>query len=284
MVSCSTRAVGSCDVAALIDQVAEWIDRRAPRAIPRLGAWNGFFRTYVARPLDALDVEDAPPPSAPVPPEPLTEVDGFADQPAVVDVLHRFDEAEMQRIDALIARIPELMRRHPEFRTFEGEEILAAWLTEHGIALPDSVAPSYRRAQGGYIMHMANDARQNAHLHGMRRGDGSWVADSGSRVLVGLIGARRSTIRHPLGVIRVPRGALVRIDFPQTADGPTAHQFWNEDDAPGPGNVLLSFHTVDFPPDGDREALGCASEMMNRRTFTLSHRALASSRHHGFVA
>jgi hypothetical protein len=270
-------------VGALVEEIVEQVAWRAAHAVPRLRAWRRFFVQRLAEPLDVLAHCPAPRTGRLRAVEPLPEVDEFGDVAAEVETLHVLSEAEMRRIDPLLHQVPELMRRHPDFRRFEGEEIVASWVSETGVPVPAALPSCGTRPQGGYIMHMANNARQTAHLHGIRRRDGTFVPDTGGRLLIGLVGARRSTIRHPRGVIRVPRGALVRIHFPQRAEGPTAHQFWNEDGTAGVGNVLFSFHERDFLPDGEPSEVRCGTEMMARRTYALSALALERNRHHGFV-
>ena len=260
--------------------IAAMIPKSVASELAELDPWVRFY----ARILDRLFADTTGPRAgagaATAGEDEIPRVDHIACTRAEVRVIHRFSEREMAVIDPLLLAIPARMRLHPDFELFEGEEIVPSWVSREARRLP-SVLPSIGdHAEGGYLMHMANDARQQAHVHGLLQDDGTFASGTGARLLMGMFGAQRSTIRTAHGIHRIPRGALALIHFPQPESGPTAHQFWNEDEAPGVGNVLFSFHRHDVERGGPAVA---GPEMMGKRTYHLDEQAFATAPGHCFV-
>ena len=109
---------------------------------------------------------------------------------------------------------------------FQGEEVLSAWYSDNGVKLPNLVQGFGEYSQGGYIMYMSPFAKQHVHQHGIRLSEGKYFPNSGSRFLIGLIGAEKTSIRHVEGVFCPPRGSLVTIHFKQdSTSAGAAHQF-----------------------------------------------------------
>ena len=266
-------------VVAGVRQISQFIPPHVAERIPAFSGWVDFFGRRLGNLLDQALGQAA---HEAMPPKPDRWVEQVSRGQTTVHVLHRFSKAQMRScVDGFIREVRRCMRRHANFDRFEDEEVVASWVTKAPVTLPSALPGIGAEAQGGYLMHMASNARQRAHVHGIRREDGSYEEGSGGRFLVGIIGARRSTIRHTRGVIHVPRGALITIHFHQLDDGPTVHQFLNEEEGGDVGNVLFSFHRKDFPDAGVPLAGGAA--MMNARTFLPTSRALASLPGHGFV-
>lgn len=271
---------------AAIQQLSNLLPKETAKGIQHFDSWVEFYLEVIGECFMSLSqLEDRAPSEGKQNTEgaqQMPEVDEYPDNSAQIWTIHRFSEENMELIDPVLRAIPTLMRRHPDFKCFEGEEIIASWVSMEGRNIPSNLPSAGGKPQGGYIMHMAGNAQQRAHIHGIRKADGSYVDDTGGRYLLGLFGATNSTIRHPGGSFRVPRGSLVRVHFPQTDMGPTAHQFWNEDFTDdGPGNLFFSFHSKDMIQGQLPEFTN--SEMMGRRTYALSNKALEKDSDHGFI-
>ena len=209
---------------------------------PRINAWYEFIQAKVARFLDESSILNEQAESAKI------EIPKLNEEPlpgVSFKIIHIFDEITMETYgDKLIEYALSKIRENSSQIKFQGEEVVSCWYAENGIKLPNYIREFGEFTQGGYLMYMGPNSRQNVHQHGIRLSKNEYYPNSGSRFLIGLIGAEKTSIRHVEGIFNPPRGALITIHFKQFDKKPgAAHQFWNTGGETG--NIFMSMHIKD---------------------------------------
>ncbi len=255
------------------------------RILNKLNAWCDFLQLHVGQLLDNTpNVIDTNNDRKIIESDYLHEIPKLHESPvsgADINIIHRFDESTMKMFgDVLIDLALKKIRQSDKLIQFQGEEVMSSWHSDIGIRLPNSISEFGEFAQGGYIMYMGPYAKQNAHQHGIRLGENEYFPDSGSRFLIGLIGAEKTSIRHVNGVFEPLRGSLITIHFKQEDPEPgAAHQFWN--DGGQTGNLFLSIHIKDTI-DSNKINLRNSANLMTLRTYEFENKILLTPHFNNF--